>query len=116
MNALKNKVQLIGNLGAKPEIITFDSGKKLAKASLATTEQFKNANGEKVEKTSWHRLNVWGKLADVMEKYTEKGSEILVEGRINYSQYKTKEGEERHSTEIEVQELMLLRSPKNGKG
>lgn len=108
MNNLRNRVTLIGNLGSKPEIITFDSGKKLAKVSIATTDRYRNNKGESVEKTYWHRLNIWNGLADVAEKYTDKGSEIAVEGRIVYSSYKDKEGVERQTTEIEVNELLLL--------
>lgn len=108
MNSLRNRVTLIGNLGSKPEIINFDTGKKLAKVNIATTDKYRNAKGETVEKTYWHRLNIWNGLADVAEKYTDKGSEIAIEGRVTYSVYKDKEGVERQSTEIEVNELLLL--------
>jgi single-strand DNA-binding protein len=108
MNSLRNRVTLIGNLGSKPEIINFDTGKKLAKVSIATTDKYRNAKGETVEKTYWHRLNIWNGLADVAEKYTDKGSEIAIEGRVTYNVYKDKEGVERQSTEIEVNELLLL--------
>ena len=76
MNNLKNKVQLIGNLGMNPEIKTLDSGKKLAKFSIATNESYKNAKGEKIEDTQWHNLIAWGKTADIIEKYLEKGNEV----------------------------------------
>ena len=108
MNNLRNKVQLIGNLGADPEIKTFDSGKKKVKLSLATSENYKNANGEKVEQTQWHNVIAWGKTADVAEKYLHKGSEIAIEGKIQYRSYEDKKGEKRYITEIMVNELLLL--------
>ena len=114
MNAMRNKVQLIGNLGAKAEIKELEGGRKLAKFSLATNERYKNNKGEMVQKTYWHRLNAWGGLADVIEKYTDKGSEIAVEGKLIYNQFKTKEGEERQLTEIEVMDLLLLGKKNDG--
>ena len=74
MNALRNKVQLIGNLGLAPEIKTLESGRKLAKMSIATNESYKNATGELVKETQWHNLIAWGKTADIIEKYLKKGS------------------------------------------
>jgi len=82
MNNLRNKVQLIGHLGADPEIKTFDSGKKKVKLSLATSESYKSATGEKVEQTQWHNLIAWGKTADIAEKYLHKGSELAVDGKL----------------------------------
>jgi single-strand DNA-binding protein len=113
MNALRNKVQLIGRLGAKPEIRELDGGKKLAKFRLATNERYKNNKGETVEKTYWHSLNAWGGLAEVIEKYTDKGSEIAVEGKLTYHQYKTREGEEKYFTQIEVSDMLLLDKKNN---
>jgi single-strand DNA-binding protein len=78
MYALKNKVQLIGNLGQNPEIKTLDGGKKLARFSIATNEAYRNANGEKIIETQWHNLVAWGKLAENIEKYITKGSEVAV--------------------------------------
>ena len=83
MYALKNKVQLIGNLGNAPEVKTTESGKKLAKFSVATNESYRNANGEKVTETTWHNLVAWGKVADIAEKYLTKGKEVAIEGKIN---------------------------------
>ncbi len=80
MNALKNKVQLIGNLGAAPEIKNIDGGKKLARFSIATSESYKNAKGERIKDTQWHSVIAWGKTAEVCEKYLAKGSEVAVEG------------------------------------
>ena len=79
MNALRNKVQLIGNLGNNPEIITLESGKKLAKFSIATNEVYKNSAGEKVTDTQWHNIVAWNKTAEIIEKYVTKGSELMID-------------------------------------
>ncbi|SEG40889.1 single-strand binding protein [Halpernia humi] len=105
--SLRNKVSLIGRTGKEVEIINFEKG-KLAKVSLATSDFYTNALGEKVEETQWHNLVVNGKLADIMEKYVTKGKEIAVEGKIQYRTYEDKEGIKRYSTEIRVDELVLL--------
>ena len=108
MSTLRNKVQLIGNLGNNPEIITLDSGKKLAKFSIATNESYKNASGEKVTDTQWHNIVAWNKTAEIIEKYLEKGSEVAVEGKLTSRSYETKEGEKRYVTEVVVNELLML--------
>lgn len=108
MYALKNKVQLIGNLGQNPEIKTLDGGKKLAKFSIATNEAYRNANGEKVIETQWHNLVAWGKLAEIIEKYITKGSEVAVEGKLTYRTYNDKDGNKKYFTEIQVNELLML--------
>lgn len=108
MYALKNKVQLIGNLGQNPEIKTLDGGKKLAKFSIATNESYRNANGEKVIETQWHNLVAFGKLAEIIEKYITKGSEVAVEGKITYRTYNDKDGIKKCFTEIQVNELLML--------
>ncbi len=108
MNTLRNKVQLIGNLGNNPEIITLDSGKKLAKFSIATNESYKNAQGEKVTETQWHNLVAWNNTAEIVEKYLVKGKEIAIEGKLTSRSYETKEGEKRYVTEIIVNELLML--------
>ena len=108
MNALKNKVQLIGNLGQDPEIVTMDNGTKLAKFSLATTESYKNAKGEKVDDTQWHNIVAWGKTAEIVENYLAKGKQVAVEGKLTHRSYETKEGEKRYITEIRCNELLML--------
>ncbi len=108
MSTLRNKVQLIGNLGNDPEIITLDSGKTLAKFSMATNESYKNANGEKITDTQWHYVVAWGKTAEIAQKYLSKGKEIAVEGKLNSRHYETKEGNKRYITEIVCSELLLL--------
>lgn len=108
MNALKNKVQLIGNLGMNPEIKTLESGKKLAKMSIATSETYKNAKGEKVTETQWHNLIAWGKTAEIAEKFLNKGSEVAIEGKLIHRNYVDKEGVKKYITEIEISEFLML--------
>ena len=107
--SLRNKVTLIGRTGKEVEIVQFENG-KLAKVSLATSDYYTNALGEKVEETQWHNLVCNGKLADLMEKYVEKGKEIAVEGKIVYRKYDDKEGQKRYITEVRVDQLVLLGS------
>ena len=108
MNALKNKVQLIGNLGAKPEIKNTENGKKLARFSLATNESYRDAKGEKVSETQWHRVIAWGKVAEIAEKYLEKGKEIAIEGKLINRSYTDKLGNKKYVTEVQVNELLML--------
>ena len=108
MSTLRNKVQLIGNLGSNPEIITLDGGKKIAKFSIATNESYKNAQGEKVTDTQWHNVVAWNKTADIIEKYLEKGNEVAIEGKLTSRSFDTKEGEKRYITEIVINELLML--------
>jgi len=108
MNALRNTVQLIGNLGMAPEVKTLDSGKKLAKMSIATNEKYKNAKGELIKETQWHNLIAWGKTADIIEKYLKKGSEVAIEGKLINRNYTDKEGLKRYITEIQVNEILIL--------
>ena len=108
MNALRNKVQLIGNLGMNPEVKVLDGGKKLAKMSIATNESYKNAKGELVKETQWHNLVAWGKTADIIEKYLTKGSEVAIDGKLMSRTYTDKEGTKRYITEIQVNEVLLL--------
>ncbi|CAA0141035.1 single-stranded DNA-binding protein [Tenacibaculum maritimum] len=108
MNTLRNKVQLIGNLGNDPEIITLEDGKKLAKISLATNDSYKDASGEKIDKVYWHNLIAWNKTAEIVEKYLTKGKEIAIEGKLVSRSYETKEGEKRYITEIVINELLML--------
>lgn len=110
MYALKNKVQLIGNLGNAPEVRTTETGKKLVKFSVATNEIYRNANGEKIKETQWHNLIAWGKVADIAEKYLLKGTEVAIEGKLINRNYTDKEGNKKYVTEIQVNELLLLGS------
>jgi len=108
MNALKNRVQLIGNLGKDPEIVNLESGKKLAKFSLATNETYKNSKGEKITDTQWHSVVAWGKLADIAENYLNQGKEIVLEGKLTTRSYESKTGEKRYITEVVAQELLMM--------
>ena len=108
MSTLRNKVQLIGNLGNNPEIITLDSGKKLAKFSIATNESYKNASGEKVADTQWHNVVAWNKTAEIIERYLEKGNEVAIEGKLTSRSYETKEGEKKYITEVVANEVLML--------
>lgn len=108
MNTLRNKVQLIGNLGQDPEVKELNGGKKVAKFSLATNETYRNKAGEKVTDTQWHNLVAWGKTAEIIEKYLKKGSEVAVEGKLLNRNYTTKEGVKRYVTEIQVSDLLML--------
>ena len=108
MSTLRNKVQLIGNLGNDPEIVNLDSGKKLAKFSIATNETYKNNKGERLTDTQWHNVVAWGKTAKVIENYVTKGKEVAIEGKLTSRSYETKQGEKRYLTEIVCNELLLL--------
>lgn len=108
MSTLRNKVQLIGYLGNDPEITSLENGKKIAKFSLATNENYKNAKGEKVTDTQWHNLVAWNKTAEIVEKYVTKGKEIAIEGKLTSRSYDDKEGNKRYVTEVLVSELLLL--------
>jgi single-strand DNA-binding protein len=108
MSTLRNKVQLIGNLGNNPEIITLESGKKLAKFSIATNESYKNAKGEKVQNTEWHNVVAWNTTAEIVEKYLEKGKEIAIEGKLTSRSYDDKDGNKRYVTEVVCDELLML--------
>ena len=108
MYALKNKVQLIGNLGNAPEVRNTETGKKLVRFSVATNEQYKNAKGERVTETQWHNLIAWGKVADIAEKFLMKGTEVAIEGKLVNRNYMDKEGNKKYITEIQVTELLML--------
>jgi single-strand DNA-binding protein len=108
MYALKNKVQLIGNLGNSPDVRTLEGGRKMARFSMATNENYRNAEGERITETHWHNLIAWGKLADIAERFLEKGKEVAIEGKLINRSYQDREGNKRYVTEIQVNELLLL--------
>jgi single-strand DNA-binding protein len=110
MYALKNKVQLIGHLGNVPEIKMTESGKKLARFSVATNENYRNTRGEKVTETTWHNLIAWGKVADIAEKYLVKGTEVAIEGKLISRSYTDKDRKKKYVSEVQVNELLLLGS------
>lgn len=104
-----NKVILIGNLGADPEDRYLDSNRVVANARLATTEFYKNAQGEKIGQTEWHNLEMWDELALFAKKHLKKGQEIYVEGKIRYDHWVDKEGIQRVTPRIRVNHINLLR-------
>ncbi len=108
MSTLRNRVQLLGNVGQDPEIKNLEGGKKLANISLATKEVYFKENGDKVEDTQWHRLTAWGKTAEIIEKYVVKGKQISVEGKLSYRNYEDKNGEKRYVTEITISDLQMF--------
>lgn len=108
MSRSLNKVTLIGNLGADPEIRMTPSGTKIAKISIATSRSFPDRSGQTQEKTEWHRITFFGKLADVVEQYVTKGDRLYVEGRIEYSQTDDGQGNIRYFTDIVAQEMIML--------
>ncbi|AEE18886.1 MULTISPECIES: single-stranded DNA-binding protein [unclassified Dokdonia] len=108
MNALRNKVQLIGRLGQEPEITTFPDGNKIAKFSMATDDSYKDKNGQKVERAYWHNIIVRGGLVKVVESYIQKGQEIAIEGKLTNRSWEDKDGVKRYMTEIVCNELLML--------
>ncbi|WP_318641588.1 single-stranded DNA-binding protein [Flavobacterium ardleyense] len=108
MNNLRNRVQLIGHVGNDPEIKTFEGGRKLATITLATNDHYKNAKGEKVEQTEWHRLTAWGNTAEIIEQFVKKGKEIAVDGKLTHRTYDDKNGEKKFITEVTINEVVLL--------
>ena len=107
MSTIKNQVQLIGNVGNTPETITFDSGKKAVRLSMAPNEYYQK-DGEKVQDTQWHNLIAWGNQAELIEKYVGKGKEIAIQGKLTSRSYETQTGEKRYVTEVVVQEILFL--------
>lgn len=108
---LQNRVNLIGRLGADPEVSTTESGKLVAKFSLATNEDYKDKEGNKVEKSQWHNIQAWGKTAELIRDILKKGFYIALEGKLVHSQYENKEGVKIYRTDIELQEFHILSSP-----
>lgn len=110
MSTLRNTVQLIGHVGNDPEIVNLESGKKLAKFSVATNESYRNAKGEKITDTQWHNIVAWGKTAELVENYVPKGKEVGIEGKLTSRSYEDKDGIKRYVTEVVCNELLLLGS------
>jgi len=108
MLSLRNRVQLIGNLGNDPEIKELDAGKKLARFSIATNDSYKNADGEKITSTQWHNIVAWDSNASIAERFLKKGREVAIEGRLTHRSYDDKDGGTKYITEIIVTEILLL--------
>ena len=115
MSRSLNKVMLIGNVGNDPDVRTTSSGTPIANMSLATTRKWKDGSGEQKEKTEWHRLTVWGKLVDVVERYVKKGDRLYVEGRIEYSESES-DGQKKYWTNVNVLEMVMLGGATGGGG
>jgi single-strand DNA-binding protein len=105
-----NKAILVGRLGGDPEVRHLEGGSIVARLNVATTESYKNRNGERVDETEWHTVNFWGRTAEVAEKYLKKGDMIYVEGRIRTRKWEDKEGNARYTTEIVGQNMTMLGS------
>lgn len=120
MSGSLNKVILIGNLGKDPELKMTPGGQALARFSLATTETWKTPQGEKKEKTEWHRIVVWGKQAEIAEKYLRKGKQIMIEGRIQYGEYTDQAGVKKTTCDIRCDNFVMLgrldESPRGASG
>lgn len=107
-----NKVILLGNVGADPEVRALNGGKKVARVRVATTERYTDQQGKKQEQTEWHSVSLWGGLADVVDKYVHKGSQVYIEGKIRTREYEHN-GEKRYATEIIANDMKLLGRPKD---
>jgi len=108
MSTLKNRVQLIGRLGQDPQIITFEDGNKIANFTMAVDDNYKDKDGNKIERTYWHNIVVRGSLVAVVEQWVSKGKEIAVEGKLTNRSYDDKDGNKRWITEVVCSELLLL--------
>ncbi|MDH4045777.1 MAG: single-stranded DNA-binding protein [Gemmatimonadota bacterium] len=120
MSRSLNKVTLIGNLGADPEVRSTGGGARVATLSVATSRQWSSQSGERQEKTEWHRVVLWNtkfsQLADLAEKYLKKGDKVYIEGRIEYRTWEDREGKTRYTTEINAREMIMLSGRSGGGG
>jgi single-strand DNA-binding protein len=116
MSRSLNKVMLIGNVGSDPEIRSTSSGARVGKLSIATNRSWQGRDGQTQEKTEWHRLTFFGRLADIVEQYVKKGDRLYVEGRIEYSQTQDEQGNVRYWTDIVVNEMVMLGGGPGGSG
>lgn len=105
---MKNRVQLIGHVGQDPEVKNLEGGKKVATLSIATNDSYTNAKGERIEQTEWHKAVAWGKTAEIIEKFVQKGKEIAIEGKLTTRSYDDANGIKRYITEVSVNEILLL--------
>jgi len=113
MSTLRNKVTLLGNAGMQPEVKSFGENKKLAKFSMATTESYKNPKGEWINNSQWHNIIAWGSTATYIERNIQKGSEVMVEGKLINKTYEAPDGTKKYYTEIEVSEVLILNKKSN---
>ncbi|PNW26028.1 single-stranded DNA-binding protein [Formosa algae] len=110
MSSIKNHVQLIGNIGQDPTITNLENGKKVARFSLATNEHYKNAKGEKQTETNWHSIIAWGSIAEIIEKFTSKGKEVAISGKLKTRSYTSKDEQTHYITEVVANDILLLGS------
>ncbi|MBO6586142.1 MAG: single-stranded DNA-binding protein [Gracilimonas sp.] len=111
-----NKAMLIGNLGQDPEVRYTQSNTAVATLSIATSERFKDSNGEYQERTEWHRVVAWGRTAEICQQYLSKGSKVYIEGPIQTRQWEDKDGQKRYTTEIKALQMVMLDSRGNSGG
>ncbi len=109
-----NKVILIGNLGADPEVRALESGQKVAQLSVATNRAYNNRDGQRIEETEWHRVTFWGRLAETCERFLKKGSTLYVEGRLRTRKWTDQSGAERYMTEIVGETMTMLGGRQEG--
>ena len=109
MNNIRNRVQLIGNLGMDVELKSTEKGRQLAKVSIATRDVYKNKEGEKTVDVQWHNLVAWGKTAEMMHAFGKKGKEVAINGKLNHRSFEDEQGTKRYFTEVVVQEFLLLK-------
>ncbi len=110
MKNIQNNVQLVGRLGANPEVKVFNNGSKIARFSIAINNTYTNKQGEKVTETQWHRIAAWGKMADLAEKLLQKGTQVAIDGRLSIRNYTNNEGVKVNSTEVMVNEFFKMES------
>ncbi|HXC92505.1 MAG TPA: single-stranded DNA-binding protein, partial [Geobacteraceae bacterium] len=111
-----NKVMLIGNLGKDPEVRYTTSGTAVASFSLATTDKIKNKSGEWEEKTEWHNITLWARLAEIAGEYLSKGKPVYIEGRLQTRKWQDKDGKDRYTTEIVGEKMQMLSAKGDGGG
>lgn len=116
MSRSVNKAIIIGNLGADPELRSTGSGTRVANLSVATSRRWTDRTGQQQEKTEWHRIVLWDKLAEIAERFLKKGDSVYVEGEIEYRSYQDKDGVTKYSTEIRARELVMLGGREGGVG
>lgn len=116
MSRLRNRIQLIGYLGTDPIVKTSNGGIKVSTLRLATKDLFKNKAGEWVDETQWHTLVIWGNLNTVVERYCQKGSELLIDGKLTYREYEDSNGDKKTITEIKVESILVMSKSKLDKG
>jgi len=108
MKSLKNRIQLIGRLGKDPEYRLLDSGRQVVNFPIATNDSYTKTGGERVEETQWHQVVAWGQLADIVEKYLKKGSEVALQGKLIHKNYEAPDGSKRYFSEVVADEILMM--------